>query len=119
MVTRSQGTFMSLAGGKLRTAVLQAVESEDELERLLLEGMDVRLFDVVELGLLNRVLFELLNWLEANGLTQRFLEMTRRERPNHKELLTGLDDLERGGPTTVEPGPTTAGRILGWVMLHR
>jgi hypothetical protein len=78
----------------LHKALLDAVQSERELERLMLHGMDVRLWNVVQRGTREDIVFELIRWVEAQGRLAEFIKVLRQNRPYHAELRTVLDDLE-------------------------
>jgi hypothetical protein len=112
---------MKLSGedlGRLRTVVIDAVTSEDELERFVSDRMSLRLEKITERGNLDRVVFGLLNWLEANALTDKFIDALIKERPLLTEPLTGLRDIAAARPKGLEELRTDVGRLRGWLVSH-
>src|SRR5262245_54712641 len=96
---------MKLSGKELRelrTAVLEAVVSEAELERLVSDGLEIRLKDKVEPGNLEDVVFRFLQWLEAENRTGEFITVLIRARPRLTELLTALLNIATAKPRGLE-----------------
>lgn len=95
----------------LHDALVDALDGEDDLERLLRHGMDVRLWVAVPRGSLDEVVFDLLAWLEAQGRIDEFVRLLRRRRPHHAALRAALDRIE--GVLTPAPSPISPSGWLG------
>jgi hypothetical protein len=90
---------------KLHDSVVEAINDQPELARLVRHGMNVRLNQVVSSGGLDAVVFELLDWLEAQGRIQEFIRVMREARPYQSQLRIALDNIE-GIQTPPPPLPS-------------
>lgn len=98
---------------KLRTLVIDAVIDQNELRRLLSDRMDLRLEMVAESGNLDDVVFVLINWLEAKGLTVHFIDALREERPLLTDSLAALRGIAAAPSTRLEKLSTNVGQLMG------
>jgi phosphatidylserine/phosphatidylglycerophosphate/cardiolipin synthase-like enzyme len=109
---------MNLSGddlSKLRTLVLESVVNEADLERLVFYTMNIRLKEKTKPGSLEEVVFELLQWLDANGRAAEFINALIKERPHQREALAPLLQAATRQPTGLERFTTH----VVWLTRHR
>jgi phosphatidylserine/phosphatidylglycerophosphate/cardiolipin synthase-like enzyme len=103
---------MKLSGkrlGELRAAVLDAITDEADLARLVRDGLDIRLEEVVKPGNLTDVVDQLLKFLETRGELARFIDVMAHERPHLAESLKAFRDLAAARPESLERPQTGGG----------
>jgi hypothetical protein len=97
-------------------AVLDAFASAD-LTRLLKFDLDVELDKIVRVEAFESTVFQLINWLEARGRTQEFLDAMAKARPKNQKVQQTVAVLG-GTPAPESPlaKPVAAVNSLGAVL---
>lgn len=90
--------FRRLTGAQwrsLQSALVSAFRSYGELERLTQFRLEVALPTIVANGGLDHVVFELIRWSQARGLTEKLYQAACEERPGNADLAA-FELLVRG-----------------------